>query len=55
MVADTATCHGEHQSEQPGSWHTGEMMGKVNKKAIFQVWAETQELPLNAEVFRDGQ
>ena len=42
---------GEPQTEQPGSGHTGEMMGEANKKALCQ----TQELPLNAEVFRDRQ
>lgn len=47
--------HAEHPSEHPGSFHTEEMMGQANKKAIWTVWAETQELLLDAEVLRDRQ
>lgn len=54
MVADIVICYGEYQLEQLGFWYIGEMMGKVNKKVIFQVWVEIQEFFLNVEVFRDG-
>lgn len=54
-MAGTDTCHRGASVRTPGFWHTGEMMGEVNKKAIFKVWEETQGLPLDAEVLRDGQ